>query len=181
MSLTDRLQNFFSPNRWQDSTDRFTHSGMALVQQVNDLKPKVVVDVGCGYNLFKGKIPNLIGIDLVNEAADIVCDLKDAPIRDESIDVALALGSINFGDQENILSSLQIVHRWLVPGGTLFMRANPGEPIGDDIEVFPWSEEMVDVFAHKVGFSPNYKVVEEELITAAGVPARRLFWTYTKF
>lgn len=173
------LATFFSPDRWQDSTDLFPLSGWSMVDQVNALSPRFVVDVGCGYNLFKQKIPNLVGIDLINPAADLVCDLHDAPIRQGSIDVVLALGSINFGDAENIRADLSCIAKWLVPErGRVFMRANPGEPVGDDIVVFPWSEDNI----HDLGRAANLAVASdihrEHFTLRSGTPACRLHWVY---
>jgi len=103
----------------------FEHSGYSLVDEVRALAPGFVVDAGCGYNLFKGKIPNLIGIDIVNPAADLVCDISEAPIRTASIDVVLALGSINYGNHQVIVDQLQTVADWLKENGTLIMRVIP--------------------------------------------------------
>ena len=36
------------------------------------MNPDNVVDIGCGFNEFKGKITNLIGIDPYNDKADIM-------------------------------------------------------------------------------------------------------------
>jgi SAM-dependent methyltransferase len=176
---TNALKRFFAPDYWQDSTDRFPLSGWTVLPRVNALNPRFVVDVGCGFNLFKGKIRNLIGIDLVNTRADLVCDLHDAPFADGSIDVALALGSINFGDEDNIVSALRVVRRWLVPGsGRLFMRANPGEPIGDHIAVFPWNPQNVVDLGAATGFVVDGRIDEERLTLSNGAPAKRLFWVY---
>jgi hypothetical protein len=57
--MTAALRHFFAAERWQQSIDRFPLSGLALVDRVNALAPAVVVDVGCGFNPFKGKIRNL--------------------------------------------------------------------------------------------------------------------------
>ena len=180
MDQAARLKSFFAPERWQASIERFPLSGYALVEQVNALAPRVAVDIGCGFHPFKGKMRNLIGIDLVNDAADLVCDLHAAPFADESVDVALALGSINFGTADDIAAALRTVWRWLRPGGQLIMRANPGEPIGDDIVVFPWSAQRVDALGRAAGFVIGAPVREELLVLSNGVPARRLFWTYVK-
>ncbi|KHA76035.1 hypothetical protein NC77_26745 [Janthinobacterium lividum] len=180
MNDNARLIAFFHPQTWQASIDRFPLSGYALVEQVNALRPRTVVDVGCGFNPFKGKISNLIGIDIANDAADLVCDLHDAPFAEDSIDVCLALGSINFGGAQQVAAALRKVHGWLRPGGTLFMRANPGEPIGNDIAVFPWHPQWIRQFAHEVGFELASAIEEERLVLSNGQAARRLFWRYVK-
>ena len=44
---------------WQPNLKKFKHSGLKLVDEVNSLNPRSVLDIGCGYNEFKEKIPNL--------------------------------------------------------------------------------------------------------------------------
>jgi len=174
------LKAFFAPARWQASMDRFPLSGFALVDEINALAPRVVVDVGCGFNPFKGKIRNLVGIDLVNDAADLVCDLQAAPFAQASVDVALALGSINFGTADDIVAALRTVQRWLRPCGCLYMRGNPGEPIGEGIVVFPWSAGQAAALGLAAGLRLATPVREEHVVLSTGIAARRLFWVYVK-
>ena len=37
-------------------TKKYKYSGLAIIDEVNNLKSKKVLDLGCGYNEFKGKI-----------------------------------------------------------------------------------------------------------------------------
>ena len=180
VSLNNKLREFFSADRWQQSIDRFPLSGLELANAVNALKPNVVVDVGCGFNPFKGRIKNLVGFDFANRFADIVCDIEGAPFATNSVDVALALGSINFGQRVDIVRSLAVVTGWLRSNGKLFMRANPGEPIGWDIPVFPWSEDLAVAIGDELGLSIDGRVPEENVVLRNGVPAKRLFWIYVK-
>ena len=46
---------------WQPKTKQFKYSGLKLIDEINSLNPTSVLDLGCGYNEFKGKIPHLIG------------------------------------------------------------------------------------------------------------------------
>ena len=64
------LHKYFS-KYWQNDMKKWKYSGVALIDEVNSLKPRAVLDVGCGYNEFKGKIDNVIGIDPYNECADL--------------------------------------------------------------------------------------------------------------
>jgi hypothetical protein len=177
-SLSDDLVRFFSPQRWQTPLGEFEHSGYALVDEVRALAPRFVVDVGCGYNLFKGKIPNLIGIDLANPAADLVCDLLDAPIRPGSIDVVLALGSINYGDRGLIERQLRCVAGWLSGSGRLIMRANPGMATGPGLEFFGWSEELIEPIGRAAGLLSDGPVRYDTYRNARGLDEPRLVWHY---
>lgn len=176
----EKIASYFG-QRWRSSMERFPVSGLSLVDRVHELNPRFVVDAGCGYNEFRGRIKNCIGIDLVNPNADLVCGFAEAPIKEGSIDVVLALGSINFGDEEDVTADLEVVASWLVLGGRMFMRGNPGEPLDDpSIVVYPWSPEAVQRVGAHVGLELASDIVEEHIQAPWGVPARRLFWVYEK-
>ena len=71
------MKSYFS-GKWSDmSLDSYEWSGYRLVDEVNSQKPRSVLDVGCGFNRFKGKINNLMGIDPYNDYADIKVSLED--------------------------------------------------------------------------------------------------------
>ena len=55
------LSNYFG-SIWQPQTKKFKYSGLKLIEEINSLHPKNVLDLGCGYNEFKGKIHNLLGL-----------------------------------------------------------------------------------------------------------------------
>jgi hypothetical protein len=177
----ERLKEYFQAEKWQSSTDDFPLSGWALAESVLALEPRFVVDAGCGHHPFRRKIENCIGIDLVNPAADLVCAFEDAPLKDEAFDVVLALGSVNFGDIDNVRRDLVQVASWLRRGGTLFMRVNPGEPVGDSsIVIFPWTFELVPQLGEAAGLRVGSAVEEEWFDAPWGVRARRFVWAYEK-
>ena len=56
----------------------FQYSGFSLVDEINALNPSIVLDSGCAYNLFKGKIKNLIGIDVVDyQTNDLTVNIRN--------------------------------------------------------------------------------------------------------
>jgi ubiquinone/menaquinone biosynthesis C-methylase UbiE len=118
------LEKYFS-NVWQSETKKYKHSGLALVDEINSLRPRSVLDVGCGYNEFKGKIDNLIGIDPYNNHADIKVSILDFR-PSETFDVVMCLGSINFGSTDKILKELERIVELTTPGGKIYFRVNPG-------------------------------------------------------
>lgn len=143
---------------WKPRTDEFTHSGWQLSEEVNKLDPKSVLDVGCGYHPFKGRIQNLIGIDPYNNLADYQVDILEYKVKPESHDVIIALGSINFNTKDEIEARFGHCVDLLTKGGRFFLRANPGIPhkTGPYVEIFPWSFEIVNEFAEKF----NLKLLE---------------------
>ena len=95
------LHKYFS-KYWENDIKKWKYSGLALIDEVNSLKPRAVLDVGCGYNEFRGKINNLIGIDPYNDKADHEVGTLEYR-TDQKFDVIMCLGSINFGSRDKIL------------------------------------------------------------------------------
>lgn len=139
------LENYFS-RVWQPELKKYKYSGPALIDEVNNLNPKNVLDVGCGYNEFRGNIHNLTGLDPYNPKADIMKGIMDYD-PDVTYDVVLCLGSINFGDTNKILNELERVVKLTSPGGKIFFRVNPGlmhDPMEADwIQFYAWTPTFI--------------------------------------
>ena len=146
------LHRYFS-KYWQNDMKKWKYSGVALIYEVNSLKPRAVLDVGCGYNEFKGKINNLIGIDPYNDLADIRVSTMEYK-TDQKFDVILCLGSVNFGGRDKIIAEVGRCVNLLADGGTMFFRVNPGiqhdRPEAKWIEFFSWNVpfiiELAEIF-----------------------------------
>jgi hypothetical protein len=139
------LGRYFS-EVWQPEMKKFKYSGLGLINEVNNLKPRSVLDIGCGYNEFKGKIDNLVGLDPYNSRADIQCKIADYQTT-ERYDVVLALGSINFGSTDKIFTELERAVELTASGGKLFFRVNPGlqhtPPESRWISFYPWNSNFI--------------------------------------
>ena len=150
------LHKYFS-KYWQNDMKKWKYSGVQLIDEVNSLKPRAVLDVGCGYNEFKGKIDNLIGIDPYNDLADFQVGTLEYK-TDQKFDVILCLGSVNFGSRSKIVDEVAKCVKLLSDGGTMFFRVNPGvkhdKPEADWIEFFGWNVpfiiELSEMFKLKV-------------------------------
>jgi hypothetical protein len=118
------LAQYFS-QVWQPETKKYKYSGLAIIDQVNALNPSAVLDLGCGYNEFKGKIQNLTGVDPYNAKADVMAHTLDYE-SDTEYDVTICLGSINFGSTDKIFKELQQAVSLTRTGGLIFFRVNPG-------------------------------------------------------
>lgn len=148
----ETLISYFA-NSWQSELEKYEYSGNALIDKTANAEQ--VLDVGCGFNYFKGKINNLIGIDIANPNADIVIDVLDYNPGIQ-FDAILCLGSINFGEEELVYSQCSHVVDLLKPGGTIYWRCNPG--LSDHkwdgmekIDFFPWSFEYHEKWSRQLG------------------------------
>lgn len=168
---------------WPNKTMEFEKSGQALVDKVNQLNPQSVLDIGCGYNPYKGKINNLIGIDpYVRTGPDINQSIYDyfQENKDKQFDVVLCMGSINFGPHNKIVQEIEMVDKLTKVGGHQFWRVNPGIthnnekfPLVHLIEFFPWSIEFIEKICGIYG----YDILELEEETNANGDKRIYFHT----
>ena len=149
--LSERYTLRFFSEIWKPRTNEFEYTGWQLTDEVNKLEPKAVLDVGCGYHPFKGRIQNLVGIDPYNNCADYEVDILEYRVKPETYDVILALGSINFNSRDEIEARFNHCVNLLKTGGKFFLRANPGIPhkTGPYVDIFPWDFETVNEFAEK--------------------------------
>lgn len=177
-------------NKWQTDLNCYPISGYSLITKIKEINPKKIIDVGCGYNDFKKHIPNIIGIDIANKNADHVMDIMDYPCEDNSVDVILALGSINFGTKDTIEKQVEWIASKLKTGGLAFFRVNPSAPPSKSIEKFfyKWDIETIYELSKKfnLDISENKIEVEERLNSPLirnytnNFENVRLFFTYIK-
>jgi hypothetical protein len=171
--LSERYILRFFSEIWKPRTGDYEHTGWELADEVNKLNPEKVLDVGCGYHPFKGRIQNLIGIDPYNNQADYEVDILEYKVKPESHDVILALGSINFNSKDEIESRFAHCVSLLKKGGKFYLRANPGilHKTGPYVDIFPWSFEVVNEFADKYNLN---------LLTFKKDNNDRLYFVYQK-
>ena len=141
------LAQYFS-QVWQPETKKYKYSGLAIIDQVNALNPSAVLDLGCGYNEFKGKINNLTGVDPYNSKADVMAHTLDYE-SDTEYDVTICLGSINFGSTDKIFKELQQAVSLTRTGGLVFFRVNPG------IQHTAMESKWIDFFDWDIPFILN--------------------------
>jgi len=149
-----KFLNSYFTNTWQSTTADYVYSGYAILEQISN--DDLVIDVGCGTNPFKGEIKNLIGIDPTNIGADVVTTIENFTSH-RKFDVALCLGSINFGTEQIIAKQIEKVNNLLLPNARIFWRLNPGtthdHPDADEIDFYPWSFEKLAEYAEVYGFN----------------------------
>ena len=169
LRYTDR----FFREIWKPRTNEYEHTGWNLADEINKHDPESVLDVGCGYHPFKGRIRNLIGIDPFNDCADYEVDILEYKVPPGTHDHIIALGSINFNSREDIEQRFAHCVELLRPGGRFYLRANPGIPhkTGPYVDIFPWSFEVVKEFESRYNL---------RLDTFKKDANQRLYFVYTR-
>ena len=166
------LMRFFG-EIWKPRTDSFSHTGWQLAEEINRQNFKSVLDVGCGYHPYKGRINNIVGIDPFNNCADYQVDILEYNVCAGSHDCVMALGSINFNSRDEIEQRFAHCVDLLESGGRFYLRANPGitHKTGPYVDVFPWSFAVVKELEKKYHLHlDTFKVDAHE----------RLYFVYTK-
>lgn len=157
MTAQTILNDYFA-NHWHRKNGNLEHFNKTGLGLLDKIKPTDrVLDVGCGKNPFKGLITNLVGIDPAFDEADVKCTIEEFTTH-ELFDVALCLGSINFGDRERIEQQIAKVITLLKPVAAIYWRCNPGQQDHNNeeckvIDFYPWSAEEHIRLANMFGFT----------------------------
>lgn len=152
--LLDHFQNYWMAAK----QDKEKHK-RARPFVIENCKPDDwVLDIGCHDNPFKGYIKNLVGIDPAHPDADYQVWLEDF-VTDMRFDVAVSLGAINFGDEEDIHRQIRKAITLLKPKCKFIWRCYDNVP--DEMNTaaerivahgYAWSFEKLREFAHIYGF-----------------------------
>ena len=111
--------NVITQEKHSDGYKQFKKEALAWFNSFNCSNP---VDIGCGSNRFKGKIPNVIGLDMFNDDADIIASIESNPFDVNSIDGAIIFGSIQFLSEEYTLANFDIAMSWLNPNSPILFK-----------------------------------------------------------
>lgn len=148
-----KLNEYFSKH-WIPAKNRGISSYEAIAQKLD--KQAYILDVGCGSNPLKASFPKLIGIDPASDQAHIKCTIEEyQPHR--LFDIALCLGSINFGNIDIIENQVGKVVNCLRENSKIYWRLNPGRQDHNneqcrEITFFPWTLEILEQFALKYNY-----------------------------
>lgn len=170
------LRRFFG-EIWKPRTGDYQWTGWALVDEIKRHNPRNVLDVGCGYNQFKERLPGLVGIDPYNDCADYMVDILDYCVPGEQFDAIMALGSINFNSQQDIEQRFAHCVSLLAPGGRFYLRANPGQQWtnGPWVDIFAWNFAFVKELERRHGL-----VLETFKQDGHNSPSGRLYFVFRK-
>ena len=151
------IKEYFGKH-WTSRTSSYTYSNHNIASKI---KPNErVIDIGCGNNEFKSLIPGLVGIDIINPNADIIVDF-DSYTPDEKFDVALALGSIQYGNEQDIQQQLAKLADILNPVCRVYWRTNTGvrdhkSELVNLVPYYPWTTELHHQHAKEFGFKVDF-------------------------
>lgn len=155
--------------------NRFTETGELLVKRLNDMQCDLILDIGCGENLYSD-IKGVVGIDLDPKYADVVANTERLPYADESVDVILAFGSLVYGsrtDQEHrdpyilLNDQLDEIYRVLKPHGLFLGRTQ-------------YREIITKKYLYELSDKYKFKLISVKTIINNTNGAERLYWEWIK-
>lgn len=118
---------YYLSDDWQwraKQTILWQYAGANVAKKISDTER--VIDIGCGNNWLKPLVKNLIGIDAINDRADIKIQLQDF-VTDEKFDVAIVFGSMNNLTPEDLRKNISLIINLLTPSAKIFWRTmGPG-------------------------------------------------------
>jgi hypothetical protein len=138
--------------------EKFQLTGYNLIEKIEP--GESVIDVGCGSNPFRGRIPNLVGVDPAFPEADYQMTLEEFVNRGviQRFNVAFCLGSVNFGTHQDVENQIALLMRVMRTRDTrIYWRCNPGvhdhgNPEFDSVPVYAWTFEDHIEWAEKFGY-----------------------------
>ena len=143
----NELETDYFKHHWKPNYSKFKYSGWALLDKIKE--DDTILDIGCGYNLFKA-----------NDKADEMVSLENyTPQRNSN--VYFILGSLNFGDQKEIETQLQKLADITKTGDRVYWRQNTfgnDHPFHDDskkVRFFLWNRQNNNQFCEKYNFTLN--------------------------
>lgn len=162
MDTKDIVKEYFGKH-WTSRTSTYRYSNHTIAEKI--APHESVIDVGCGDNEFKPLVKNLIGIDLINPKADIIIDVESFETT-ELFDVALCLGSIQYGDTADVKRQINKVINLLKPSCRIYWRTNTGtrDHKNEMVKIVPYYDWTIDKhyeFAEEFGFKVDF--VDEDL------------------
>jgi hypothetical protein len=101
-----------------------------------------------------------VGIDIVNPKADVVVDLEHYKSKDK-FDVALCLGSIQYGDDDDMTRQIGKVANILKPTSRIYWRSNTGvrdhkNEMVKIVPYYPWTKQKHEQYAKQFGFKVDF-------------------------
>ena len=120
------FHGMYTPREHLAEPSTFSYLPFFYIEEILKTNPEVILDLGCGGNLFKKYIPQIFGMDPHNVSADAVGSLSPETIREYSdkFDAAIAINSIHFIPITAISTRLVEFSQLVKPNGLCYATFN---------------------------------------------------------
>lgn len=116
--------------RQDAALSRFSAVPFYYLEFLTQQKPTEIYDIGCGWNIFKKYIPNVIGIGAERPGSGFYGDIQDYVDDDfvqghqDFFESAFSINALHFHPLSNIKKIVHDFHSMLKPGGTGWLALN---------------------------------------------------------
>ncbi len=135
-----------------------TKSGLALANEIKETNPQLVIDLGCGSNMFKSIIPNLIGVDIARlPEVDIISDIRELPkfFNKGCADWLLNFGPLNYFDEEWSNEICDVMRYLIKPNGIIVCHVNMKTVNHTIPRSTQWTDEKIVSVGERFGFKSS--------------------------
>jgi len=143
----------------------YEYSHYAILDKINP-DTDSVVDVGCGTNMFHGKIKHLVAFDPTPCSDDSIAPYIISTLENfettEKFDVALCLGSIQFGTDDDMIRQIEKINGMLKPSCKVFWRFRL-EDDSPEKYLYNWTLSRLQEFADQYGFTQQEEHVDTNI------------------
>jgi hypothetical protein len=145
-----------TPREWYGTKIRrsvFSLVPFYYISYLTQHNPTKIYDIGCGWNIFKKYIPNIIGIagekpDTMDYHGDEYGWVDERYIQDHQgyFESAFSINSLHFVHLTHIRQRVLDIVSMIAPGGRLFLSLNLARMIEVDPKFNGWSMQDVDTW-----------------------------------
>jgi SAM-dependent methyltransferase len=154
----------------------FVCSSFYYIEMLLDTNPKVILDVGCGDNVFKKYIPQIVGLDPMSANADIHERFDDKFVEQHTgkYDCAMALQSIHHVSLLKFVDRINQFGKIIKPGGRGFFSTNLSKLVSltelhEFAKIFDLSRQ-VTIFDYYCYLKKELKKLNYRIIAADVLP-----------
>lgn len=119
--------DFINKSTPREQTVTFNVVPFFYIQMLLEKNPKILADIGCGSNFYKKFIPEIHGIDPVENSNVDEVDFFDETFsigHTNNYDCAMAMNALHFVSLKDISKQLRNFSRIIKPGGRGFVTLN---------------------------------------------------------
>lgn len=159
-----------NPPKFKIPTTKFSITPFYYLNFLEEINPKTIADIGCGWNIFKKYIPNIIGFDRIGSNADIM-EIYDSDFQKkyhQSFDAAFAI-NIKTVTWENIDKFIINFSKIIKPKGRGFLGIPALFPLlltpkkwYDDRELSPYDPDTLSKYIDNLIESLDIKIISLE-------------------
>lgn len=93
---------------------------ISRLKKMQEEKPDLtILDIGCGYNMYKDHLNNVTGVDPYVESADILCKISDFKPK-QKYDVIICFGPMNWYTFDEQVRNMSVLKESLAEDGVCF-------------------------------------------------------------